>query len=127
MKKVMRLELSLKSIFKIKRQLLFWAYSIGIWVFWLLMTYTSLLALDATSSMSLRQTVFFMAASSLGMMVPTPGGAGAFHGMAVLGLQALGYSTDVGKIYALISWSIKTTWDIVVGAVSFMIATAKKS
>jgi uncharacterized membrane protein YbhN (UPF0104 family) len=117
----------LKSIFKIKRQLLFWAYSIGIWVFWLLMTYTSLLALDATSSMSLRQTVFFMAASSLGMMVPTPGGAGAFHGMAVLGLQALGYSTDVGKIYALISWSIKTTWDILVGAVSFMIATAKKS
>jgi uncharacterized membrane protein YbhN (UPF0104 family) len=117
----------LKSIFKIKRQLLFWAYSIGIWVFWLLMTYTSLLALDATSSMSLRQTVFFMAASSLGMMVPTPGGAGAFHGMAVLGLQALGYSTDVGKIYALISWSIKTTWDILVGTVSFMIATAKKS
>jgi len=76
--------------------------------------------------MTLRQTVFFMAASSLGMMVPTPGGAGAFHGMAVLGLQALGFPADAGKIYALISWSIKTTWDILVGAVSFLLATTRK-
>lgn len=116
----------LKSIFKLKRTSLFWVYSLGIWVFWLLMTFTSLLALEETCTMTLRQTVFFMAASSLGMMVPTPGGAGAFHGMAILGLQALGYSLDAGKIYAMISWSIKTTWDILVGAVSFLIATSKK-
>lgn len=117
----------LKSIFKLKRQLLFWLYSIGIWVFWLLMTFTSLQAIEDTSAMTLRQTVFFMAASSLGMMVPTPGGAGAFHGMAILGLQALGFPAEAGKIYALISWSIKTAWDILLGAVSFLIATSKKS
>jgi uncharacterized protein (TIRG00374 family) len=116
----------LKSIFRLKRQGLFWIYSFGIWIFWLLMTYTSLLALEETCTMTLRQTVFFMAASSLGMMVPTPGGAGAFHGMAVLGLQALGFPADAGKIYALISWSIKTTWDILVGAVSFLLATTRK-
>jgi glycosyltransferase 2 family protein len=116
----------LKSIFRLKRQGLFWIYSFGIWIFWLLMTYTSLLALEETCTMTLRQTVFFMAASSLGMMVPTPGGAGAFHGMAVLGLQALGFPADAGKIYALISWSIKTTWDILVGAVSFLLATSRK-
>jgi uncharacterized protein (TIRG00374 family) len=116
----------LKSIFRLKQKTLFWVYSLGIWFLWLMMTFTSLLALEETSSITLRQTVFFMAASSLGMMVPTPGGAGAFHGMAVLGLQALGFQADVGKIYALISWSIKTPWEILVGAVSFMIATARK-
>lgn len=116
----------LKSIFRLKQKTLFWLYSFGIWFFWLLMTFTSLLALEETCAMTLRQTVFFMAASSLGMMVPTPGGAGAFHGMAVLGLQALGFPQEAGKIYALISWSIKTTWDILVGAVSFLIATARK-
>lgn len=116
----------LKSIFKLKQKALFWSYSLGIWFCWLMMTFTSLLALEETCSITLRQTVFFMAASSLGMMVPTPGGAGAFHGMAVLGLQALGFQADVGKIYALISWSIKTPWEILVGAVSFMIATARK-
>jgi len=116
----------LKSIFRLKRSVLFWLYSFGIWFFWLLMTFTSLLALEQTCAMTFRQTVFFMAASSLGMMVPTPGGAGAFHGMAILSLQALGFSVDAGKIYAMISWSIKTTWDILVGAVSFLIATNRK-
>jgi len=116
----------LKSIFRLKRSMLFWLYSFGIWFFWLLMTFTSLLALEETCAMTFSQTVFFMAASSLGMMVPTPGGAGAFHGMAILSLQALGFSLDAGKIYALISWSIKTTWDILVGAVSFLIATNRK-
>lgn len=116
----------LKSIFRLKRSVLFWLYSFGIWFFWLLMTFTSLLALEQTCAMTFRQTVFFMAASSLGMMVPTPGGAGAFHGMAILSLQALGFSVEAGKIYAMISWSIKTTWDILVGAVSFLIATNRK-
>ena len=116
----------LKSIFRLKRSMLFWLYSFGIWFFWLLMTFTSLLALEETCAMTFRQTVFFMAASSLGMMVPTPGGAGAFHGMAILSLQALGFSMDAGKIYAMISWSIKTSWDILVGAVSFLIATYRK-
>lgn len=116
----------IRSIFRLKQRGLFWLYSFGIWFLWLLMTHCSMLAIYETNSMTLSNTVFFMVAGSLGMMVPTPGGAGAFHGMAVLGFQALGYSADVGKIYALISWSIKTTFDILVGAVGFLIVTSKK-
>jgi hypothetical protein len=116
----------IRSIFRLKRRGLFWLYSFGIWFLWLLMTHCSMLAIYETSAMTLSNTVFFMVAGSLGMMVPTPGGAGAFHGMAVLGFQALGYTADVGKIYALISWSIKTTFDIIVGAIGFLIVTSKK-
>jgi len=115
-----------KSIFKLKQQGLFWLYSIGIWAAWLLMTFCSMQALQETENMTLADTVFFMAAGSLGMIVPTPGGAGAFHGMAVLGFEALGYNGEVGKIYALISWTVKTTFDIIVGAIGFLVVTAKK-
>jgi glycosyltransferase 2 family protein len=115
-----------KSIFRLKQRALFWLYSFGIWFLWLMMTFCSMLAIYETSSMTLADTVFFMVAGSLGMMVPTPGGAGAFHGMAILGFQALGYGVDVGKIYALISWSIKTTFDILVGFIGFLIVTSKK-
>lgn len=115
-----------KSIFKLKKQRLFWLYSFGIWAAWLLMTYCSMQALRETEFMSVSDTIFFMAAGSLGMLVPTPGGAGAFHGMAVLAFQALGYNGEVGKIYALISWSIKTTFDIIIGAIGFLIVTSKK-
>lgn len=115
-----------KTIYKLRQQRLFWLYSFGIWSAWLLMTYCSMQALQETEHMTVSDTVFFMAAGSLGMLVPTPGGAGAFHGMAVLGFQALGYDGAVGKIYALISWSVKTTFDIIVGALGFFIITHKK-
>lgn len=116
----------LKTIFKIKKQFLFWLYSFGIWFLWLMMAYCSMSALQETSHLTFADTIFFTAAGSLGMIVPTPGGAGAFHGMAVAAFKALNYSADAGKIYALISWSLKTTFDIIVGAIGFMIVTSKK-
>jgi uncharacterized membrane protein YbhN (UPF0104 family) len=116
----------IKTITKLRQQALFWIYSVGIWLGWLLMAYCSMKALESTSHMSLADTLFFMAAGSLGMIVPTPGGAGAFHGMSVLAFQALGYKGDVGKIYAMISWSLKTAFDILVGAIGFLIVTSKK-
>lgn len=116
----------IKTITKLRQQALFWVYSLGIWTGWLLMAYCSMKALDSTSHMTLADTLFFMAAGSLGMIVPTPGGAGAFHGMSVLAFQALGYKGDVGKVYAMISWSLKTAFDILVGAIGFLIVTSKK-
>lgn len=116
----------LKTIFKIKKQLLFWFYSMGIWFLWLMMAYCSMSALPETAHLTFADTIFFTAAGSLGMIVPTPGGAGAFHGMAVAAFKALNYSAEAGKIYALISWSLKTTFDILVGAIGFMIVTSKK-
>ncbi|MBL0315354.1 MAG: flippase-like domain-containing protein [Flavobacteriales bacterium] len=116
----------IKTIYQLRQQGLFWLYSIGIWGAWLLMTFCSMQALQETQHMTLSDTVFFMAAGSLGMLVPTPGGAGAFHGMAVLGFEALGYDGAVGRIYALISWSVKTTFDILIGAVGFFIVTSRK-
>jgi glycosyltransferase 2 family protein len=105
-----------KSIFKIKKQFLFWFYSLSIWALWLIMAYCSMSALRETSHLTFADTIFFMAAGSLGMIVPTPGGAGAFHG----------YNGESGRIYALISWALKTAFDILVGALGFLIVTSKK-
>lgn len=116
----------IRTILKLKQRGMFIFYSLFIWAAWLLMTYCSMQAMSETEYMTMSDTIFFMAAGSLGMMVPTPGGAGAYHGMAVLAFQALGYNGEVGKIYALISWSIKTAFDILVGAVGFLIVTSKK-
>ncbi|MFN0032226.1 MAG: lysylphosphatidylglycerol synthase transmembrane domain-containing protein [Flavobacteriales bacterium] len=116
----------LKSIFKLKKQFLFWLASLTIWALWLLMAYCSMSALQETEHLTFADTIFFTAAGSLGMIVPTPGGAGAFHGMSVLAFQALGYNGETGRIYALISWSLKTAFDILVGALGFVLVTSKK-
>jgi glycosyltransferase 2 family protein len=113
----------LKSVVRIRRKGLFALYSVGIWATWVLMTFCIMQALESTRSMGLDDTIFFMGAGSLGMIVPTPGGAGAFHGMSELAFAALGYDRKVGKIFALISWTAKTTFDILVGAVGFFLVT----
>jgi uncharacterized protein (TIRG00374 family) len=113
----------IRSIGQLKKPLRFWLLTAGIWICWIVMTYLSMLAMDITADMSLADTIFFVAAGSLGMMVPTPGGAGSFHGMSILAFQTLGYSPDTGKIYSLLSWSVKTAFEIVVGSLGFLFIT----
>jgi len=115
----------LRSIVYIRRKMLFVAYSLGIWVCWTLMTWCIMMALPGTQGMGMDDTIFFMGAGSLGMIVPTPGGAGAFHGMSELAFAALGYDRKVGKVFALISWSGKTLFDILVGALGFLVVTSR--
>jgi uncharacterized protein (TIRG00374 family) len=115
----------IKTIFKLKRKLLFIVYSLGIWMCWIFMTFAFMQALPATHEMTFTDTLFFMAASSIGMIAPTPGGAGTYHGMSELAFMAMNKNKLSGKIFALISWTAKTTFDILIGFVGFFIVTAK--
>ena len=117
----------MKSILAIRRKTLFVAYSLGIWLCWITMTFAILKALPFTAHLSFSDTIFFMAAGSLGMVVPTPGGMGAFHGMSELAFAALGYDRVAGKVFALISWSAKTLFDTLIGFVGFFIVSRKLS
>ncbi len=113
----------IRSIAQLKQSLKFWSLTAGIWCCWIVMTYLSMLAMDITADMTLADTIFFVAAGSLGMMVPTPGGAGSFHGMSILAFETLGYSSQTGKIYSLLSWSVKTAFEIIVGVLGFFIVS----
>ena len=83
-------------------------------------------ALPVTAGMSISDTLFFMVAGSLGMLIPTQGGLGAYHFMSKIGFEALGYSGAVGLTFAWISWVGKTILEIVVGAVGFFVVTRSK-
>lgn len=113
----------IRAIGQLKQPLKFWSLTVGIWICWIVMTYLSMLAMDITADMTLADTIFFVAAGSLGMMVPTPGGAGSFHGMSILAFQTLGYSADTGKIYSLLSWSVKTAFEIILGTLGFFMVS----
>ncbi len=57
----------LNTIFKIKKQFLFWLYSFGIWFLWLMMAYCSMSALQETSHLTFTDTIFFTAAGNLNL------------------------------------------------------------
>lgn len=123
----------LKSVLMLKRKTAFIAYTIGIWGTWLIMTQCMMFALEETQTMTLNDSLFLMAAASLGMIIPTQGGLGAYHYVTMLAFVALGFAntdnpstSDVGLLFAAISWSGKTILELVMGAIGFFVVTTLK-
>lgn len=116
----------IRSIFKLKQRLTFIVLSLGIWACWLLMSQCMMYALPVTAHMSLVDTLFFMVAGSLGMLIPTQGGLGSYHFMSKIGFEVLGYSGAIGLTFAWISWVGKTILELAVGAIGFFIVTTRK-
>ena len=116
----------IQSIFKLRQKFLFILLSLGIWACWLLMSQCMMYALPITEQMSLVDTLFFMVAGSLGMLIPTQGGIGAYHFMSKIGFEVLGYSGAVGLTFAWISWVGKTIIELAVGAIGFFWVTTYK-
>jgi uncharacterized protein (TIRG00374 family) len=123
----------LKSVLLLRRKSAFLAYTFGIWGTWLIMTQCMMFALEETQTMTLNDSLFLMAAASLGMIIPTQGGLGAYHYVTMLAFVALGYAnaddpstSDVGLLFAAISWSGKTILELIMGAIGFLVVTTRK-
>jgi len=67
----------LTSVKDLKNKPLFFAYTIGIWVMYLLSTWCGFFAIDATSHLGLADALTVLAMGSVGMIL-TPGGIGAY-------------------------------------------------
>jgi glycosyltransferase 2 family protein len=124
----------LKSVLLLRRKSAFLAYTLGIWGTWLIMTQCMMFALEETQTMTLNDSLFLMAAASLGMIIPTQGGLGAYHYVTMLAFVALGYAnaydpskSDVGLLFAAISWSGKTILELIMGTIGFLVVSARKT
>lgn len=116
----------LLSVFKIKNRLQFLGYSVGIWLCYFFSAYVLCFSLEGTESFGVRDVFLIITAGTLGMMVPTSGGAGSFHiavKLAIAGIymsfgkeQELG--NEVGFIYALISHTSQMCSMVLLGLVS---------
>lgn len=116
----------LLSVFKIKSRLQFLGYSVGIWLCYFFSAYVLCFSLKGTEIFGVRDVFLIITAGTLGMMVPTSGGAGSFHiavKLAIAGIymsqgkgQELG--NEVGLTYALISHTYQMCSMVLLGLVS---------
>jgi glycosyltransferase 2 family protein len=120
----------IKSILLLKKKLQFVLLTFAIWLTWLFMTQTMMLSLPETAGLDLADSLFLMVAASLGMIIPTQGGIGAYHYTTMLGFVALGYAnadnpsiSELGLTFAAISWTGKTVLELIMGAVGFFVVT----
>lgn len=112
------------SIFRLKNKKLFIFYSVVIWALYFLMSYTVIMAFEATSLLGWSAVLNLFAIGAIAMAVPLPGGAGSYH---VLVPQSLVLLYQVPMADAVAFTFIFHGWQtlilIVVGALSLVITT----
>lgn len=123
----------LRSVFLMRDKWPFIGWTLAIWGTWVIMSQAMMWTLSETSHLQMDDALFLMVAASFGMLVPTQGGLGSYHYMSMLGFVALGFAnaddpmkSDVGLMFAMISWSGKTILELTMGAVGFFIVTRFK-
>lgn len=113
------------AVTKVESKVLFWAYTILIWVLYFLMTYLWFFSLEETKHLGIKEAVFIWAIGNIGRMVPTQGGgAGAYHYLVIQAFLLFGISTPVAGAMALLIHGLQTCFYLLVGSISLVAFTA---
>jgi len=112
------MEDGLKSVFKMKKRMLFLGHTFFIWGMYYLMAYVVFFAIPETSHLSMLNGLFIVVAGGLGMVFPSPGGTGSYQYAVKLGFLALGLSEVTGVIFGTIVWATQTVMILSTGTVA---------
>jgi glycosyltransferase 2 family protein len=116
----------LRSILYIKRKVAFILSTVSIWIFYLIMTYIALMAMEPTMHLNLTDALFILVVGSYGFAAPVQAGIGAYHGIVALGLSIFAVSWSDGLAYALLSHSSQAISIILLGSISMLILFFKR-
>ena len=112
----------IKSVAHLKRPLLFWVYSVGIWILYLLIVYVGFFCLEETSHLTLSDALIVLIFGTVGVIVPTPGGMGAYQYLvkSVL-VSVLLISSSNAFTFAWIMWGSQLVLIVFLGLVSLIL------
>ena len=110
----------LSSILQMKKKWTFLFHTFFIWSMYFLMAWVIFKSIDSVASISVPQALFIMVAGGFGMVMPAPGGVGAYHWAVMLGFSALGYAQELGFAVANVIWFTQTAMIIVTGGISYL-------
>ena len=111
-----------KTIKNVKHKNLFLFYSLLMWGFYTVTVYLCFSSISATEHLTFIDALTVMALGSIGMLVPTPGGIGAYQYFVTLTLIAL-FSIEKNTASAFANLIYFTQWLMIniVGGISWMI------
>jgi glycosyltransferase 2 family protein len=110
------------SLGKIKNIWGFILSTVGIWVLYFFMSYVIVFSIAETSELGLLTGLSILVAGALAMLVPVPGGIGAYH-LTVSGVMALyGIKSKTGLFFATLLHSSQFVSILVVGGFCLLIS-----
>jgi glycosyltransferase 2 family protein len=109
------------SFRNLKNPGLFVLLTIGIWLGYTTINYILFRVLDNTADYSFYFAFVLTTLSALGMVLPVPGGVGAYHTAIRLTFIAFGLSADVGIVYAVVTHTPGYLYNVIVGAIGYFV------
>jgi glycosyltransferase 2 family protein len=109
----------LKTIRKVKNPVMFIFHSINIWVMYYMMTYLCFFAFAPTADLSPLAALTVFVFGTFGIVIPSPGGMGTYHFLAMSALALYGVKGDDAFSFAnIMFFSIQIFYNIVAGLIS---------
>jgi len=100
-----------------------WAYlghTAFIWASYFVMIYVCFFAMPATENIQVDQSLFVMMAASMGIVVPVPGGVGAYHYLVAKALEVLAVPYPEGLAFATLVHASQTIMLMSTGVIGFI-------
>lgn len=118
----------LLSVFKLEKRLLFFVYSVAIWVSYMMMLWMILLAFPETETLSFIDALTIFAVGGIALAMPSPGGAGTYHTMVPLAMVHLCGLTNLAKgvAFATIFHGWQTIIVIILGMIGLIVINNKR-
>ncbi len=112
----------LRSVFRLQRAGVFLTCSLGIWVMFYLQTWFNLRAFGPTAHLDLGAALMVFVFGTLGFVIPSPGGMGSFHALAMAGLALYAVRGDDAFSYANIAFfAVQIFYNILAGLLSLVL------
>jgi LPXTG-motif cell wall-anchored protein len=112
----------LRSVGRMKNPGLFAVLSAGIWLMFFLQCWLNLKAFPPTAHLGAGAALMVFVFGTLGFVIPSPGGMGTFHALAIAGLALYGIGGGDAFSYANIAFfAIQIFYNIVAGLLALIL------
>ena len=116
----------LLSVRKVESPLLFWLYSVGIWVSYFLHFYLTFFCFDFTAGLGPMAALVAFVVGTFAVLVPTPNGAGSWHFAVKTVLVLYGVGQTEAALFVLIVHTLQTLLVALLGVWSSVALAMRK-
>lgn len=112
----------IKSVGNLKKPILFWSYSLAIWILYLFSMYVCFFSFSETAHLSLSDTLVVFVFATFGVIAPVPGGIGAYQWLVISVLTHIYFiSQTTAFTLAWIMWGSQLILILTVGLISLVV------
>lgn len=109
----------LSSVFRVPNKFQFISVSLGIWFCYWMSMYLQLEALSITSHLTLANALTVLMFSSLGIIIPVPGGAGVWYSIAYGLTLVFGFNATDAATFGIFTVAFSNLFHISLGGISY--------